>query len=94
MNFIDFLFILSIYLMITVVLSLVFFYGLKVKVLGNYWALFFVAFIGAVLGGVVYMLGEKFFLSLTDINNFVNISPPLIASYIAVKIFVVAFRKR
>ena len=58
MNFIDFLFILSIYLMITVVLSLVFFYGLKVKVLGNYWALFFVAFIGAVLGGVVYMLGE------------------------------------
>lgn len=94
MNFIDFLFILSIYLMITVVLSLVFFYGLKVKVLGNYWALFFVAFIGAVLGGVVYMLGEKFFLSLTDINNFVNIYPPLIASYIAVKIFVVAFRKR
>lgn len=94
MNFIDFLFILSIYLMITVVLSLIFFYGLKVKVLGNYWALFFVAFIGAVLGGVIYMLGENFFLSLTEINNFVNIYPPLIASYIAVKIFIKAFKKR
>ena len=93
MNFIDFLFILSIYLMITVILSLAFYYGGKIKVFGNYWGVFFAAFIGAVIGGVVYIFGKNFFLFFTDLNHFVNIYPPLIASYIAVKIYKKEYKK-
>lgn len=92
MNFVDFLFILSTYLMISVILSLIFYGSGQVKASGNYWALFFTAFIGAVLGGVIYLLGKDFFLFFTDLNHFVNIYPPLIASYIAAKIFLKVFK--
>lgn len=94
MKFIDFLFILSIYLIITVIISLIYYYGFKVKILGNYWALFFAAFIGTILGGVFFTLGEGFFIFFTKLNNYVNIYPPLITSYIFVKIYLAAFKKR
>ena len=80
-----------IYLAIAFGVALVFHFVLRKPVLGSFWGALLVAVVGAFLGGVIELfLGDfvsKIISTLANLNNSVNVFPPLIIALLLVAIF-------
>ena len=60
--------------------ALLFYFGLKKRYLGNFWGALIVGLIGAFAGGVFASVFDDLIHRLSNINDSVNIFPPLIAA--------------
>jgi len=67
--------------------SLFFYFILKKPVFGRFWGTLIVALVGSFLGGVVEFFFADFLEKLANLNNSVNIFPPIIASFILIWLF-------
>ena len=76
-----------IYLLIGFAVALLSYFAFKKMVLGNFIGALIVALIGSYLGGVLEFLLKDVINFLTNLNNSVNIFPPLISSIILMWIF-------
>ncbi|TVR59150.1 MAG: hypothetical protein EA426_08565 [Spirochaetaceae bacterium] len=60
---------------------------LKKEFIGRFWGALIVALIGSFLGGVIDYVFADLIQVLSNINNTVNIFPPLIAAFVIVWLF-------
>ena len=75
------------YLVIGFGISLLFYYGFRKRFLGNFWGALTVALIGSFLGGAIDFFFEDIIHALANLNDSVNIFPPLITSFIVIWVF-------
>ena len=76
-----------IYLLIGFAVALLSYFAFKKMVLGNFIGALIVALIGSYLGGVLEFVLKDVINFLANLNNSVNIFPPLITSIILMWIF-------
>ena len=76
-----------VYLLIGFAVALVSYFVLKKMVLGNFIGALLIALIGSYLGGVMGYIFKSVIHFLSNINNSVNIFPPLITSIALLWIF-------
>ena len=76
-----------IYTIIGFSIALICFFLLKKNVFGRFWGALIIALVGSFLGGVIDYVFEDLIAMLANINNSVNIFPPIISSIILVLIF-------
>ncbi|MFP4429805.1 MAG: hypothetical protein ACLFPV_00980 [Spirochaetaceae bacterium] len=60
--------------------ALLFYFGLKKQYLGKFWGALIVGLIGAFAGGVFALVFEDLIERLANLNDSVNIFPPIIVS--------------
>ncbi len=89
----ELLFVSSTYLLIALFIAILTVYIMRIKVVGKFWMAFLVSVIGAVLGGVLFEIANPVIQYLTNLNNQVNIFPPLFFSCLFVW-FLVKLSKR
>ena len=77
-----------IYLLIGFAVALISYFAFKKKVLGKFIGALIVALVGSYLGGVLEFVLKDIIYFLSNLNNSVNIFPPLITSIILMWIFV------
>ncbi len=75
------------YLIIGFGVALLFFYLFKKDFIGKFWGALIVALIGSFFGGLIDYFFEDIIEALANINNSINIFPPLISSFIVMWIF-------
>jgi len=75
------------YLVIGFGVSLLFYYVFRKRFLGNFWGALIVALVGSFLGGVVNFFFSDIIHALANLNDSVNIFPPLITSFIVIWIY-------
>jgi len=75
------------YLLIGFAVALVSYFVFKKMVLGNFLGALIIALIGSYLGGVMGYIFKGVIDFLSNINNSVNIFPPLITSIVLLWIF-------
>ena len=76
-----------IYLVIGFAMALLYYYVLRKKVLGRFWGALIVAVIGSFLGGVIEHFFADIIEILANLNNSVNIFPPIIVAFILLGVF-------
>ncbi len=76
-----------IYLLIGFAVALISYFIFKKKVPGKFPGALIIALIGSYLGGVLEFVFKDLIDYLTNLNNSVNIFPPLIGSFILMWIF-------
>ncbi|HUX51568.1 MAG TPA: hypothetical protein VMW73_12270 [Spirochaetia bacterium] len=75
------------YIVIGLAVAILFYYAFRKHFLGNFWGALIVALVGSFLGGIIdYFFGDIIKM-LANLNNSVNIFPPIITSFIIVWIF-------
>ena len=77
-----------VYLLIGFAVALLSYFAFKKMVLGNFIGALVVALVGSYLGGVLEFVLKDVIYFLSNLNNSVNIFPPLITSIILMWIFV------
>ncbi len=77
-----------IYLLVGFAVALLSYFAFKKMVLGNFIGALIVALIGSYLGGVLEFVLKDLIHFLSNLNNSVNIFPPLITSIVLMWIFV------
>lgn len=77
-----------IYLLVGFAVALLSYFAFKKMVLGNFIGALIVALIGSYLGGVLEFVLKDLIYFLSNLNNSVNIFPPLITSIVLMWIFV------
>jgi uncharacterized membrane protein YeaQ/YmgE (transglycosylase-associated protein family) len=75
------------YLIIGFSVSLFFYFILKKPVFGRFWGTLIVALVGSFLGGVIEYFFSDFLEKLANLNNSVNIFPPIISAFILIWLF-------
>jgi uncharacterized membrane protein YeaQ/YmgE (transglycosylase-associated protein family) len=75
------------YLVIGFGVTLFYYFVLKKRFLGHFWGALIVALIGSFLGGVIDFFFEDLIETLSNLNDSVNIFPPLFTSVIIIWIF-------
>ena len=83
-----------IYTLVGFSIALISYFVFKKNVIGKFWGAFIVAMVGSFLGGVFGNIFEGVIELLSNINNSVNIFPPIITSVILLWIFVKVSEKR
>ena len=76
-----------IYLIVGFAVALVSYFLFKKKVLGNFLGALIIALIGSYLGGILEFVLKDIIDFLTNLNDSVNIFPPLITSIILMWIY-------
>jgi uncharacterized membrane protein YeaQ/YmgE (transglycosylase-associated protein family) len=76
-----------IYLLVGFAVALISYFAFKKMVLGNFLGALIIALIGSYLGGVLEFVLKDVIEFLSNLNNSVNIFPPLITSIILMWIF-------
>ena len=76
-----------IYLVIGFSIALVFVFILGKKVLGKFWGALLISVVGAFLGGIVEYFFSDVIEKLSNLNNSVNIFPPIAFSFFLLWIF-------
>lgn len=76
-----------IYLLVGFAVALISYFSFKKKILGKFIGTLIVALIGSYLGGVLEFVLKDLIHFLSNLNNSVNIFPPLITSIILMWIF-------
>lgn len=76
-----------IYFIIGFAIALIFCFIFKRDVLGHFWGALIIALVGSFLGGVIEFIFAPVIEYLSNINNSVNIFPPIIASIFLLWIF-------
>jgi len=76
-----------IYLLVGFAVALVSYFTFKKHVLGNFIGALIVALIGSYLGGVLEFVLKDIIELLSNLNNSVNIFPPLITSILLMWVF-------
>ncbi len=76
-----------IYFIIGFSVSLLLYFVFKKRVLGRFWGALIVALIGSYLGGLIEYAFFDVIEYLRNINNAVNIFPPLITSIVVVLLY-------
>lgn len=75
------------YLIIGFAVAILFYYGFRKHFLGNFWGALIVGLVGSFLGGIIdYFFGD-IINALANLNNSVNIFPPIITAFIVIWIF-------
>ncbi len=93
--FIDLLFNLAIYTIISIIISLIFIFGYKAKIYGNSWVIYLISFLGCILGTLADTFFGKYFNALANLGGGkLNIYPPIFFAWIVVYIFIKAFNKK
>jgi hypothetical protein len=75
------------YLVIGFAMTILFFYIFRKPFIGRFWGALIVALIGSFLGGLINYFFQDIITMMANLNNSVNVFPPLIASYILVRIY-------
>jgi uncharacterized membrane protein YeaQ/YmgE (transglycosylase-associated protein family) len=75
------------YLVIGFGVTLLYYYGFRKRFLGNFWGALIVALVGSFLGGAINFFFEDIIYALANLNDSVNIFPPLITSFIVIWIY-------
>lgn len=75
------------YLVIGFGVTLFYYFLLKKKFLGHFWGALIVALIGSFLGGVIDFFFADVIQTLANLNDSVNIFPPLLTSLLIIWIF-------
>jgi uncharacterized membrane protein YeaQ/YmgE (transglycosylase-associated protein family) len=75
------------YLIIGFAVSLFFYFILRKPVFGRFWGTLIIALVGAFLGGMIEYFFADFLERLANLNNSVNIFPPIITSFILIWLF-------
>ena len=76
-----------IYLIVGFTVALFFYFVLKKPILGKFWGTLIVALVGSYLGGIIEFFFSDFIEKLSNINNSVNIFPPIITSFVIIWLF-------
>lgn len=83
-----------IYILIGFCTALIVFFVLKKNIIGKFWGALIVGIIGSFLGGIFGFVFEGIIEYLSNLNNAVNIFPPIIVSVILLWIFTKVSEKR
>lgn len=75
------------YLVIGFGITLLFYFGFKKRFLGNFSGALVVALIGSFLGGVIDFFFADLIHTLANLNDSVNIFPPLLMSLFVIWLF-------
>jgi uncharacterized membrane protein YeaQ/YmgE (transglycosylase-associated protein family) len=75
------------YLVVGFGVALFFYFVLRKSFLGNFWGALLIGLIGAFAGGLVDFLFSDIIGTLANLNNSVNIFPPVITAFILVWLF-------
>ena len=75
------------YLVVGFGVALFFYFVLGKSFLGNFWGALLIGLIGAFAGGLVDFLFSDIIERLANLNNSVNIFPPVITAFILVWLF-------
>jgi uncharacterized membrane protein YeaQ/YmgE (transglycosylase-associated protein family) len=75
------------YLLIGLGSAILFYYIFQKQFLGNFWGALLVGLIGSFLGGVIDLFFADIIEALANINDSVNIFPPLITAVLLLVIF-------
>ena len=75
------------YLVVGFGVALFFYFVLRKHFLGNFWGALLIGLIGAFAGGLVDYLFADIIAVLANLNNSVNIFPPIITAFILVWLF-------
>lgn len=75
------------YLVIGFAMTILFIFILRKPFIGRFWGALIVALVGSFLGGLLHYFFEDIIATLANLNNSVNVFPPLIASYVLVRIY-------
>ena len=76
-----------IYFIVGFTVALFFYFILKKPILGRFWGTLVIALVGSFLGGIIEFFFADLIEKLTNINNSVNIFPPIITSFIIIWCF-------
>ncbi len=76
-----------IYFIVGFSVALFFNFILKKPILGRFWGTLIVALVGSFLGGIIEFFFADIIEYLTNINNSVNIFPPILSSFIIIWLF-------
>ena len=83
-----------VYLLVGFSVALISYFGFKKRFFGNFWGALAVCVLGSFLGGVFEVLFRDVIHRLANINNSVNIFPPIISAVILAAIFTHVSEKR
>lgn len=75
------------YVIIGLAIAILFYYAFRKHFLGNFWGALIVGLVGSFLGGIIDFFFGGIIHALANLNNSVNIFPPIITSFIVVWIF-------
>jgi hypothetical protein len=75
------------YIVIAFAVALLFVFLFRKRILGHFWGALIVALLGAFLGGVVDYLFHDVIEALRNLNDAVNVFPPMIAAFILLRLY-------
>ena len=75
------------YFVVGFAIALFFYFVLRKDFLGNFWGALLIGLIGAFAGGIVDFLFSDIIERLANLNNSVNIFPPIVTAFILVWLF-------
>lgn len=75
------------YFVIGFAVAIFFYFVLKKPIFGKFWGTLIVALVGAFLGGVIEFFFTDIIEKLANLNNSVNIFPPIITSFVLIWLF-------
>ncbi len=75
------------YFLIGFTVALFFYFILKKPIFGKFWGTLVIALVGAYLGGIIEHYFDDIIEQLTNLNNSVNIFPPIITAFVIIWLF-------
>jgi uncharacterized membrane protein YeaQ/YmgE (transglycosylase-associated protein family) len=75
------------YLLIGLGSAILFYYVFRKHFLGNFWGALIVGLIGSFLGGIIDLFFDDVIEALSNINDSVNMFPPVITAILLLVIF-------
>lgn len=75
------------YFLIGFAVALFFYFILKKPIFGKFWGTLVIALVGAYLGGIIEHFFSDIIKKLTNLNNSVNIFPPIITAFVIIWLF-------
>ncbi|TFG62753.1 MAG: hypothetical protein E4H36_07245 [Spirochaetales bacterium] len=75
------------YFIIGFAVSLFFYFVLKKPIFGKFWGTLVISLVGAFLGGIIEHFFSNLIERLANLNNSVNIFPPLITAFVVIWLF-------
>ncbi len=75
------------YFLIGFAVALFFYFILKKPIFGKFWGTLVIALVGAYLGGIIEHFFSDIIEQLTNLNNSVNIFPPIITAFVIIWLF-------
>lgn len=75
------------YFLIGFAVALFFYFILKKPIFGKFWGTLVIALVGAYLGGIIEHYFADIIEKLTNLNNSVNIFPPIITAFVIIWLF-------